>query len=82
MSTLELVIYNKKTFQVFTESDELIQEALKNLDYQLKAMPSLQSVIIRMNYLGGQTLSIKVNDFVQNFGWILFIGDDFGKSLT
>jgi len=74
ISTLELVVYNKKTFQMFTRDEETIQEALTNLNDELKAMRSLQSIIIRINYSGQPTVSTK--DFMQRLGWDVFVGDN------
>ncbi|KAK7397524.1 hypothetical protein QQX98_013108 [Neonectria punicea] len=75
LMTLETFIHNQNS-SFLTETDEdgsqLVQEALPRIDTQLKAIPSLKKIIVRV-YIG--TLPPLVMDLMRGLGWVILFGD-------
>ncbi|KAK7416214.1 hypothetical protein QQZ08_012092 [Neonectria magnoliae] len=75
LTTLETFIHSKNS-SLLTGTDEdssrLVQEALPRIDAQLKAIPSLKKIIVRV-YIA--TLPPLVMDLMQGLGWVVLFGD-------
>lgn len=75
MTTLETHVYSNNS-AVFTRTDQddlqFIREALLQFDVQLRAIPSLKKIIIRV-YGGTPTPSVMA--FMQGFGWVVLRGN-------
>ncbi|KAK3938230.1 hypothetical protein QBC46DRAFT_318122 [Diplogelasinospora grovesii] len=75
LTTLEMFIHSKNS-SFLTKTDEdsshLAQEALPRIDAQLKAIPSLKKIIVRV-YIGA--LPPLVTDLMQGLGWVVLFGD-------
>jgi len=73
--TLETRVHSESSGALTrTDQDNLrfIREALLQLDVQLRAMPSLDKIIVRVY---GGTPTPSVMEFVQGFGWVILPGN-------
>ena len=72
LSTLETLVHYKNS-NLFTRTDEFLREALSQIDAQLKAIPSLKKIIVRVEvYDRVPTSSAK--DLMQGLGWLVLSG--------
>jgi hypothetical protein len=69
LSTLETLVHFKNS-SFFTRTDEFLQEALSQIDAQLKAIPSLERIIIRVE-VNDRVLTSSAKDLMQEFGWLV-----------
>lgn len=74
-TTLETHVHSEN-FGTLTRTDKdnlhFIREALLQLDVHLRAMPSLDKIIIRVY---GGTPTPSVMEFMQGFGWVILPGN-------
>ncbi|KAH6973764.1 hypothetical protein BKA56DRAFT_619972 [Ilyonectria sp. MPI-CAGE-AT-0026] len=75
LTTLETWIHSEN-YRFLTETDEdgsrLVQEALPQIDAQLKVISSLSKIIVRVHV---QSLPPLVMELMQGLGWIVVFGD-------
>ncbi len=75
ITTLETHVYSHNS-GVFTRTDQdklqFIREALSQIDVQLRAMPSLDKIIVRVY---GGTPTPSVMEFMQGFEWVVLPGN-------
>jgi len=75
ITTLETHVYSENS-GVLTRTDQdnlqFIREALLQLDVQLRAMPSLDKIIVRVY---GGTPTPSVMEFMQGFEWVILPGN-------
>ena len=71
LTTLETLLYGKNSMDV-TETDQnnsqFIQDELAQIDAQLKAIPSLNKVIVKIL---GETPTLSVIESMQGLGWVV-----------
>jgi hypothetical protein len=72
LSTLETLVHFKNS-SFFTRTDEFLQEALSQIDAQLKAIPSLKRIIIRVE-VNDRVLTSSAKDLIQKFRWLILSG--------
>jgi hypothetical protein len=59
-----------KNFGFFTKTDQFLREAFSQIDAQLKAIHSLQRIIIRVEAQSG-VLTSSAKDMMQRLGWLV-----------
>ena len=72
LSTLETLVHFKNS-SFFTRTDEFLREAFSQVDAQLKAIPSLKRIIIRIEVNDRVSMS-SAKDLMQRFGWLVLSG--------
>lgn len=72
LSTLETVVHYKNS-SFFTRTDEFLREAFSQIDAQLKAIPSLKRIIIRIA-VNDRVPTSSAMDLMQGFGWLVLSG--------
>ncbi|KAH6884996.1 hypothetical protein B0T10DRAFT_409548 [Thelonectria olida] len=75
LTTLETFVHSKNSsFLIGADEDnsQFVREALLRIDAQLKAISSLQRIIVRV-YIG--TLTPLVKDMMRGLGWVVVFGD-------
>ncbi|KAH7157746.1 hypothetical protein B0J13DRAFT_180102 [Dactylonectria estremocensis] len=75
LTTLETFAHGQNS-RFLTEADEdssqLVQEGLPQIDSQVKAIPSLKNIIVRV-YV--RTLPLSIIELMQGLGWVVIFGD-------
>lgn len=71
LSTLETVVHFKNS-RFFANTDEFLKEALPLIDARLRAISSLEKIIVRIE-VHGQILTPSVKDLMQGLGWSIII---------
>ena len=69
LSTVETVVHYKNS-GFFARSDDFLQEALRVIDVQLSAIPSLKRVLVRVEVQDGVPTS-STKDMMQRLGWLV-----------
>jgi hypothetical protein len=69
LSTLETLVHNKSN-SVFRRTDDSLQKALFLIDEQLKAISSLEKIIVRVVARDGVPTTLAKN-VMQGLGWVL-----------
>ncbi|KAK5936496.1 hypothetical protein PMZ80_011263 [Knufia obscura] len=74
LSTLETVVHYKNS-SFFTRTDKFLQEALPQIDAQLRAISSLESIVVRVE-VHGQIPTSSAKELMQELGWSVVSGRD------
>jgi hypothetical protein len=73
--TLETAVHFKN-FGFFKKTDQFLREAFSQIDEQLKAIHSLQRVIVRVEAQSGP-LTYAAKDMMQRLGWLVLSGNEY-----